>query len=245
MISKAASIVFVVFACGTAFGQTAQTAARFEISDIHVTPKTVANPYMEVTPPRDGRYEFHSASMINLIQSAYGFGFDRILGGPSWLEMDRFEVIAKVPAGTSMATPPASPQGTLPDAVREMLQSVLADRFKLVIRQETRPLMKVHTEMRQDRVYAPIVGKNGLHLKEAAGHPVGMEFHEGRIAGHDGHSGAFRHHAHAGGRSAQYHSRYEFLVGDRFRGGGTGAETRIAPLLHIVVDSGDKAPTEN
>jgi uncharacterized protein (TIGR03435 family) len=54
--------------------------------------------------------------------------------------MDRFEVIAKVPAGTSMATPPASPQGTLPDAVKEMLQSVLADRFKLAIRQETRPL---------------------------------------------------------------------------------------------------------
>ena len=95
---------------------------------------------MEVTPPHDGRYEFHSASMIDLIQTAYGFGFDRILGGPSWLEMDRFEVIAKVPAGTSEAAPLGSPQGTLPDAVKEMLQSVLADRFKLVIRQETKPL---------------------------------------------------------------------------------------------------------
>ena len=38
---------------------------------------------MEVTPPRDGRYEFHSVSMIDLIQFAYG-----------WLEMDRFEAIA-------------------------------------------------------------------------------------------------------------------------------------------------------
>ena len=145
MISKPALIVFVALACGSAFGQTAQApsvaaGARFEITDVRVTPKTVANPYMEVTPPRDGRYEFHSASMIDLIQEAYGFGFDRILGGPSWLEMDRFEVIAKVPAGTSMATPPASPQGTLPDAVKEMLQSVLADRFKLMIRQEIRPL---------------------------------------------------------------------------------------------------------
>jgi uncharacterized protein (TIGR03435 family) len=159
MISKPASIVLVALACGSAFGQTAQTpAARFEITDVHVTPKTVANPYMEVTPPRDGRYEFHSASMIDLIQSAYGFGFDRILGGPSWLEMDRFEVIAKVPAGTSMATPPASPQGTLPDAVKEMLQSVLADRFKLVIRQETRPLPG----------YALTVDKKPL-MKEADG----------------------------------------------------------------------------
>ena len=155
MISKPASIVFVALACGSAFGQA---PARFEISDAHVTPKTVANPYMEVTPPHDGRYEFHSASMIDLIQEAYGFGFDRILGGPSWLEMDRFEVIAKVPAGTSMATPPASPQGTLPDAVKEMLQSVLADRFKLVVRQETKPLPG----------YALMVDKKPL-MKEADG----------------------------------------------------------------------------
>jgi uncharacterized protein (TIGR03435 family) len=158
MISKPASIVLVALACGSAFGQTAQTLARFEIADVHVTPKTVANPYMEVTPPRDRRYEFHSASMIDLIQSAYGFAFDRILGGPSWLEMDRFEVIAKVPAGTSMATPPASPQETLPDAVKEMLQSVLADRFKLLIRQENRPLPG----------YALTVDKK-LQMKEADG----------------------------------------------------------------------------
>ncbi len=153
MISKPASIVFVALACGSVFGQ-----ARFEVTDVHVTPKTVANPYMEVTPPHNGRYEFHSASMIDLIQTAYGFGFDRILGGPSWLEMDRFEVIAKAPAGTSMAMPPASPQGTLPDAVKEMLQSVLADRFKLVIRQETRPLPG----------YALTVDKKPL-MKEADG----------------------------------------------------------------------------
>ena len=112
MISKPASIALVALACGSAFGQTAQApsvaaGARFEITDVRVTPKTVANPYMEVTPPRDGRYEFHSASMIDLIQSAYGFGFDRILGGPSWLEMDRFEVIAKVAPGHKkrMASP--------------------------------------------------------------------------------------------------------------------------------------------
>src|ERR1700733_461004 len=118
MISRPASIALLALAYTSAFAQTTQTPAPnpaapgFEITDAHVTPKVVANPYMEVTPPHDGRYEFHSASMIDLIQAAYGFGFDRILGGPSWLEMDRFEVIAKVPAGTSMAVPPASPQGT-------------------------------------------------------------------------------------------------------------------------------------
>jgi uncharacterized protein (TIGR03435 family) len=146
MISRPASIALLALACTSAFGQPAQTpppdpaAPGFEITDAHVTPKVVANPYMEVTPPHEGRYEFHSASMIDLIQEAYGYDFDKILGGPSWLEMDRFEVIAKAPPGTSAVAPPGSPPGTPSDAVKEMLKSVLADRFKLVIREETKPL---------------------------------------------------------------------------------------------------------
>ncbi len=129
MFSTLASIVLAVLICGSVFGQTAQTpaidaaAARFEIADVHVTPKALANTFMEANPPRNGRYEFHSAAMIDLIELAYGFDFDRILGGPSWLEMDRFEVIAKVPPGTKETVSPGSAQGTLPDAVKEMLQS--------------------------------------------------------------------------------------------------------------------------
>jgi len=137
MISRLAWIALAALACGVAFGQT---ALRFEIADVHVTPRVVANPYMEVNPPRDGRYEFHSASMIDLIEAAYGFDFDKILGGPSWLEMDRFEVIARVPVGTNQTAPPGAAQGALSESVKEMLRSVLVDRFKLTIRQETRPL---------------------------------------------------------------------------------------------------------
>jgi uncharacterized protein (TIGR03435 family) len=139
MISKLAWTGLAALACGLTFGQTAQTRV-FEIADVHVTPKALANAFMEANPPRNGRYEFHSASMIDLIHLAYEFDNDKILGGPSWLEMDRFEVIAKVPPGTPEAAPTGSAPGTLPDAVRTMLQSLLADRFKLVLRQETRPL---------------------------------------------------------------------------------------------------------
>jgi len=146
MISKLAWTGLAALACASAFGQTTQTpaidaaAGRFEIADVHVTPKALANNYMEANPERNGRYEFHSASMIDLIRLAYGYNDDKILGGPNWLEMDRFDVIAQVPAGTNVATPPGPAQGTLPAAVRNMLQSLLADRFKLVIRQETKPL---------------------------------------------------------------------------------------------------------
>ena len=133
-------VVIVAAIAVSALAQSSGDGPRFEVADVHVTPKALANTFMEANSPRNDRYEFHSASMIDLIQLAYGFDDDRILGGPSWLEMDRFEVIAKVPAGTSSTPPPGTGPGTLPDAVRVMLQSLLADRFNLVIHPETRPL---------------------------------------------------------------------------------------------------------
>jgi uncharacterized protein (TIGR03435 family) len=140
MTRKFTHIVFFTVFSGAAFGQSADAPARFEIADVHVTPKDLATTRMQANAPRNGRYEFHSASMIDLISTAYGFDAGKILGGPGWLEMDRFDVIAKVPAGTRVEVMPGSAPGALPDRLKEMLQSLLADRFKLVIRQETRPL---------------------------------------------------------------------------------------------------------
>jgi uncharacterized protein (TIGR03435 family) len=75
-----------------------------------------------------GRYEIRRATMLDLIKTAYGLDADTVFGGPSWLEWDRYDVIAKAPAGTSAAT------------VRLMLQALLADRFKLVVHRDTRPI---------------------------------------------------------------------------------------------------------
>lgn len=107
----------------------AQDAPRFEIADVHPSART---PYqyqaVRVTPPRSGRYEIHTASMLDLIRTAWDIDADKVIAGPSWLEMDRFDVIAKVPPNTK------------PEALKEMLQSLLADRFDLKIRKDTRPL---------------------------------------------------------------------------------------------------------
>ncbi|HEV3331272.1 MAG TPA: TIGR03435 family protein [Bryobacteraceae bacterium] len=50
-------------------------------------------------------------------------------GGPIWLEDDTFDVMAKVPAGTTAA-----------DA-KPMLQALLADRFQLAVHNDTRPVL--------------------------------------------------------------------------------------------------------
>jgi uncharacterized protein (TIGR03435 family) len=130
---------------GAVFGQSTETAPKFEIADVHVSAKTT-NPFVRTGPARGGRFEVKTATMVDLIVIAWGFGADKILAGPSWLEMDRFDVIGKVPADSTAETQ------------KLMLQSLLEDRFKLVVHKDTRPLP----------TYALTVGKK-LQLKEADG----------------------------------------------------------------------------
>ena len=111
---------------------TAQARPAFEIADVHVSPrsdwvKKAANNFQGGFL-NAGRYELRRATMLDLIRTAYGVDADKVYGGPSWLDYDRFDVIAKAPATTR------------PDAVKLMLQALLADRFKLVVKRETRPV---------------------------------------------------------------------------------------------------------
>jgi uncharacterized protein (TIGR03435 family) len=127
------------------FSQSLETPPKFEAADVHVSAK-VPNPFMRTGPVRGGRYEVKNATMVDLIRMAYGFDANKILGGPHWLEMDRFDVVGKVPDETT------------PDAQKLMLQALLEDRFKLVVRKETKPVA----------TYALTVGKKP-QLKEADG----------------------------------------------------------------------------
>jgi uncharacterized protein (TIGR03435 family) len=96
---------------------------------------------------RAGRYEIRYATMLDLIKTAYGVDADTVFGGPSWLETDRFDVIAKAPANTA------------PETVKLMLQALLADRFKLVVHKDTKPIQG----------FVLTVGKGKPKLKPADG----------------------------------------------------------------------------
>src|SRR5262249_49165164 len=117
----------IVLLSGAVFGQ----APTFGIADVHASapnPNTAATSLMRGGVVRSGIYQIQTATMVELIGAAYSVDGDKVLGGPSWLELDRFDVFAKVPPST-----PA-------DAARMMLQSLLAERFKLVLHKESRPL---------------------------------------------------------------------------------------------------------
>lgn len=91
-----------------------------------------------------GEMRFFNSSIGDLIQNAYDVK-DFQVTGPSWLGTVRFDVIAKVPAGTTK------------EASRIMMQHLLADRFKLVL----------HRSTKESSIYALVVAKGGPKMKEA------------------------------------------------------------------------------
>jgi uncharacterized protein (TIGR03435 family) len=132
-----ACIGSVALLSGMAFGQAApaQTvgvAPAFDIADVHVSPRSTwtktAGNSTQGGVLNAGRYELRRATLLDLIKIAYTVDADKVSGGPSWLDYDRFDVIAK--------TQPAA----RPETVKLMLQSLLADRFKLVVKADTRPM---------------------------------------------------------------------------------------------------------
>jgi uncharacterized protein (TIGR03435 family) len=120
---------------------------KFEIADVHVSPtaRTFAQNFGGVL--RDGRYVNRDATMLNLIVAAYGVSEDTVAGGPGWLTSDLFDVVAKVPDGTT------------PAIANTMLKNLLAERFKLVIHNGTYPVAR----------YVLTVGKGGSKLRSASG----------------------------------------------------------------------------
>ncbi len=133
----------------TAIAALAQTPAapRFEVASIRMA----ADLMSQVTsgkPPRIGtridgtRVDIGSQSLFDLICTAYKVKPYQV-SGPGWMTSNRFDVTATIPDGVSK------------DQVPEMLQTLLAERFKLAI----------HRESRERAAYALLVGKSGLQLK--------------------------------------------------------------------------------
>jgi uncharacterized protein (TIGR03435 family) len=102
-------------------------APAFELADVHPTPPTTT-PWMTGGMLHGERYLLHNATMVDMISLAYGVADENILGGPAWLDFDRFDISARAPRGTS------------PDDIQLMLRALLADRFKLVVHNDTHSL---------------------------------------------------------------------------------------------------------
>ena len=84
--------MILLFSC-VLFAQTSD-APGVVIADIHPSAKS-NNDNMVIVPVNHGRLEIRKATMLNLLSGAFGIDGEKILDGPNWLELDRYDVIAK------------------------------------------------------------------------------------------------------------------------------------------------------
>src|SRR5947207_14637643 len=75
-----------------------------------------------------GRITLTNNTLWNIIRNAWGLQGFQIVGGPDWVNKDRWDIVAK-----AEGDPPPQQYGA-------MVQTLLADRFKLVVHRETREM---------------------------------------------------------------------------------------------------------
>lgn len=112
---------------GVAMAQEKPAAKpTFVIADVHTSPHS---PYpFSYATFRGDRYHLRQSTLVDIVALAYGVKPEMVQGGPSWLEMKRFDVVAKADPNTSEADQ------------KLMLQSLLAERFGLVMHKGEAPL---------------------------------------------------------------------------------------------------------
>lgn len=117
----------------------AQAPPAFEVATIKPNRSETWN---SSTYTSRGELRIENASLKSCIQRAYDVR-EFTFSGPDWLDTERFDILAKPPAGTS------------PKQFMPMLQTLLVERFKL----------KFHYEPRELSAYALIVAKKGPKLE--------------------------------------------------------------------------------
>jgi uncharacterized protein (TIGR03435 family) len=108
-----------------------------------------------------GQLTLRNASVRECIELAYGI-LDKhyALFGPTWLDSDRYDIVAKASATTPR------------DQLFLMLRKLLADRF----------ILRVHREKRQVRVYTLVLARGGSKMKVASGVRGNFTFGAGHVA---------------------------------------------------------------
>ena len=147
----------------TAAGLAAHTpqapppALAFEVASIKPNNSGDGRVMMQNQP---GRFVATNITLRLLIRNAYQVQDFQITGGPNWLGSDHFDIIAKVPDGTPAPQGPPAP-GSAPSPLQLMLRSLLAERFKLTL----------HNETKDSPIYALVLarsdGRLGPELKKS------------------------------------------------------------------------------
>jgi uncharacterized protein (TIGR03435 family) len=130
------------------------------IVDVHASPYRAKTYYTHNIGHH--RFDMRDATILDLIAFAYDRRDDTILGGPTWIAFDRFDVAAEndslEPQKFSAPSAEAATPGKNPyETMQPVIQRVLTERFHL----------KTHIDQRPMPGYLLTVGKDGIKAPEA------------------------------------------------------------------------------
>jgi uncharacterized protein (TIGR03435 family) len=149
---RAFPIVFLL--CG--LGQAADAPLTFEVASVRPAAPNPAIRIPQMYLARGGpgtadpgRIDYANMSMQELLRQAYGLKLPYQLSGPNWLENEKYDIVANVPAGVTR------------EQFNVMLQNLLTDRFGMAVHHETREIVG----------YELSIAKGGPKFKESPAAP--------------------------------------------------------------------------
>jgi len=138
----------IIFASCAAFAQTAPAPLSFEVASL----KPTANPGTQDRIMRrmtggpgtsdPGTFTYSNVTLKLLATVAFNLKEFQV-DGPEWIDSVGYDLIAKMPPGTTK------------EQAAQMMQTLLAERFKMEFHRETKPMP----------VFALVVGKGGSKMK--------------------------------------------------------------------------------
>jgi uncharacterized protein (TIGR03435 family) len=144
-----------IFGCALSIAQST-SGPTFEVASVKVSlPPTPGTPVF-YGPARGGpgtpdpsQITWTNATLKGVLTIAYDVK-DYQISGPGWLDTERYDILVKVPAGATK------------EQVNGMWQSLLAERFSLML----------HHAPKEFQVEELVVGRNGAKLKETTLDPA-------------------------------------------------------------------------
>jgi bla regulator protein BlaR1 len=124
----------------------------FEVVSVKPDNSGDQRPYSWIYP--NGNFTATNTALWDLILNAYWVPNYLVSGAPDWIKREKFDIDGKVPAN---AIPEGISMRGRTDITRRMIQTMLAERFKLA----------VHFETKEMPIYELVVAKNGPKLTKA------------------------------------------------------------------------------
>jgi uncharacterized protein (TIGR03435 family) len=161
------AIVILTGTAAMAQDRPASPEPVFEVASVKLNPNDSVPEGVSLQAEGVRFTGFRVRTLITMAYRSEGIQrFDQLVGGPSWIAIDRFDIVAKIGGDSSAA---AATQNRLP----AMLRTLLRDRFRLRIHSETRIVPAYALVVaRRDRRLGPQLRESTIECPPTGGPPV-------------------------------------------------------------------------